>query len=112
MTNLELYEKAELEGREAASAVNVNPMYVTSGATTWKVDDGVCGFAWVTIFGNTSFVKWLKANHIARKNSGRGVTVWVSAYNQSVTRKEAFAKAFAAVLKEAGVDAYADSRMD
>ena len=42
----------------------------------------------------------------------RCVEIWVGEFNQSVTRKEAYAQAFAEVLREAGVTAYASSRKD
>lgn len=43
-----------------------------------------------------------------------GTSVWVGGFNQSMQKKEAYARAFAAVVNEhvAGVSAYASSRMD
>jgi hypothetical protein len=52
--------------------------------------------------------KALVAAGMARKDGYYGgVTVWISEYNQSMARKEAHARAFAAVLSAAGVRAYA-----
>jgi hypothetical protein len=86
----------------------------------YHVSDGACGFAWVVIRpGNCSFarqVKKLRTPWGPRPWGGRayggGVSIWISDHNQSLSRKEAHADAFAAVLKEAGVDAYSQSRMD
>lgn len=44
--------------------------------------------------------------------SSGGLQYWVSQGGQSMQRKEAFARAFASVLKANGIDAFADSRMD
>ncbi len=62
--------------------------------------------------GNSWFARFLKAAGLARKAVYGGVSVWVSAYNQSMERKEAYAHAFANVLRSVGIDAYAESRMD
>ena len=49
---------------------------------------------------------------LASKAYPTGLHFWVGLFNQSMTRKEAYASAFAKVLNEAGIQAYADSRMD
>ena len=41
-----------------------------------------------------------------------GLSVWVSEGGQSMERKEAYARAYADVLRAAGIEAYAGSRMD
>ena len=41
-----------------------------------------------------------------------GYMIWISAYNQSLQKKEAYAVAFAEVLSKNGIRAYAMSRMD
>ncbi len=77
------------------------------------VMDGVCGFAWVTIRpGTSSFARWVSKTGRGRKGYYGGIQIWVSGFGQSMTRKEAYADAFAAVLREAGVSASAGSRMD
>jgi hypothetical protein len=38
--------------------------------------------------------------------------MWVFDYNQSMELKEAYAHAYAKVLRDAGFNAYANSRMD
>jgi len=119
----ELYMRAHEAGMEAASRVQVRPMVVyqranplddTSPVTrTWYVEDGVCGFAWITIKpANSKFAKWLIQKGYARHAYGGGVSIWVSLFNQSMQRKEAYAYAFAEVLRNAGIRAYAGSRMD
>lgn len=109
-----LYEKADAAGKAAAVACVPNPMVVCQGdAIVEVVNDGVCGFAWVTVRpGNSSFALWLKKNMGARRAYYGGMELWVSSYGQSMARKEAYAQAFANVLREAGINAYAGSRMD
>lgn len=105
-----LYEKAHAAGAAAAEKCVPVPMVVSGGYA--PVMDGVCGFAWVKLPGVGSFAKWMKASGLARKAYGPGLEMWVSAYNQSMAKKEAYAYAFARVLREAGVAAHAGSRMD
>ena len=76
------------------------------------VDDGACGFAWITFAGNTAFGKWAKKEGIARPHYPSGLCVWVSDFGQSVDRKAAYAGAYAQVLRNSGIDCYADSRLD
>lgn len=118
-----LYDKARAAGLAAGNGATVTPMVVCQHenvaddsspvAKSYFVADGVCGFAWITIRpGNCSFAKWLAANDLARKSYGGGVSIWVHEFNQSLSRKEVFAHAFADVLSEAGIKATPGSRMD
>ena len=120
-----LYDRANDAGRLAARGSKPVPMVVgeetafMSGKLDYSkpvevVNDGVCGFAWVNIKPATSaFAKWLKAKGYARSdNYYGGVTIWISDYNQSMTRKECHAAAMAKVLTEGGYKAYSNSRMD
>ena len=75
------------------------------------VNDGVCGFASV-IIKDIKFANALKKMGLGRKNYGGGYALSVSDFNQSLTRKEAYAHAFAKVLNDNGITAYTDSRMD
>ena len=109
-----LIDAALAAGRAAGTAVNPAPMGVTDGNTTWIVEDGVCGFAWVNVKpGNSPIAKALVAANLASRDSyAGGVTHWVHDFNQSMTRKEAYARAFAATLAAAGIFARPGSRMD
>lgn len=119
-----VYDKAVIAGREAGEKAAPTPMIVAQHANpldesspvtqAWRVNGGVCGFAWVSVSpGNSSFARWLVKNKLARKGYYGGVEINVSAFGQSMERKEACANAMAAVLKaELGVKAYASSRMD
>jgi hypothetical protein len=120
----ELYSKAVEAGNTAVVGFRPILMHVqqatdlTSGFDASKpyevVEDGVCGFAWVNVKpGNSAFANWLKKQGKGRSDSYYGgVTVWVSEFNQSMQKKEVYAEAFSKVLKEAGIKAYASSRMD
>jgi hypothetical protein len=112
-----LYETAHAAGMAAGYGVKPTPMIVTGGVPgqepeRWYVSEGVCGFAWIAMKGNTSFGRWAKKAGKARSAYPKGLSVWVSEFGQSMDRKEAYARAFAKVLRDHGVDAYAGSRMD
>lgn len=121
----EIYNEAHYAGMNALASVNPTPMVVGSPSTplgndidpdkpVYYVADGPCGFAWVTVKPGTSkFARWLKTSGYGRTDSYYGgVTVWVSEGNQSIAKKEAYARAFASVLNKHGICAYANSRLD
>jgi hypothetical protein len=109
----EIVDKAYKAGIEAGKNARPIPMYVIDqGIPIDRIDDGACGFAWIAFPGNTSFGKWTKKQGLARSHYPSGLCVWVSEFGQSVDRKDAFAGAYAKVLKENGIDAYAGSRLD
>jgi hypothetical protein len=119
-----LYARAHLAGYEAATRCTPAPMVVQEHvdmmddsspvAKQWHVPEGVCGFAWITVRPGTSrFARWLKATDRARTDRYYGgVTIWVGAFGQSYERKCAYARAFTAVLVEAGIRAAAGDRLD
>ena len=111
---LSLLEKADQAGQEAVKAATVTPIVVEDSLSgqSWFVADGLCGFAWVRFPGNTAFGRFCKAEGIARPGYPTGLNIWVKQFGQSVAKKEAYAQAFAAVLREAGVQAFAESRLD
>ena len=109
----EIIDQAYKAGIEAGKNARPIPMYVIDqGIPIDRIDDGACGFAWIAFPGNTSFGKWAKKQGLARSHYPSGLCVWVSEFGQSVDRKDAFAGAYAKVLKENGIDAYAGSRLD
>lgn len=81
---------------------------------TYFIEGGVCGFAWVKIKpARGKFVQWLKENKKGSVDSyAGGYDIWCHEFGQSLTRKEAWAKAFAEVLRGYGIEAYAQSRID
>lgn len=119
-----LYFEANRAGRIAGDACIPQPMVVVQGDLMGKplpgavrevVSGGVCGFAWIKVApANCRFANWLKKQGLARAAYGGGVQIWVSLYGQSMECKEAYAYAFADVLKAAlpEVSIYAQSRMD
>jgi len=81
----------------------------------YLVEGGVCGFAWVNVYGVRSNSKLGTALRILgfRKNSyEKAHQYWVFDGGQSMERKEAYAYAMAEVLQKAGLRAYGGSRMD
>jgi hypothetical protein len=87
----------------------------------WIVPDGPCGFASVTIRPANSRAAKVMAEVFDGKFGGRasrnsysgGMMLWVYEFNQSLVRKEAYARAFAEVLRDAGIERVSsDSRMD
>lgn len=120
-----VWNEAHKAGMIAGQGVTPVPMIVGSPSTplgndidptkkTYFVPDGCCGFAWVVVYpGNHSFANWAKKTHDARAEYGGGCCVkWVHEFNQSMTRKEQYAQAFAEVLRKHDIKAYAKSRMD
>ena len=90
------------------------PMVVcdSTGQPIEWVDDGACGFAWIAFAGNTAFGRWAKKQGLARSHYPSGLCIWVSEFGQSIDRKAAFAGAYAQVLRNAGIDCHAGSRLD
>lgn len=82
--------------------------------------EGVCGFGWIVIEdGRTSFARWLKKHDIGNQSAYYGGRVVWSSYlvpedraSQSLARKEAAVRAAVEVLRKAGIQAHAMSRMD
>jgi hypothetical protein len=118
-----IYIQAHDAGNNAVTQTTVTPMIVTQTANplddssavvnAWIVNDGVCGFASVIIKpANSKFAKFLVANQLARKHYAGGVSMSIRDFNQSLTKKEAYAYGFAKVLNDNGITAYVDSRMD
>lgn len=120
-----LWNKANAAGREAATATVPQPMYVSTAVglfsdeidtskPVYKVDDGLCGFAWVSVRpGTSAFARWLKYHgHGQTDGYAGGVSIWIGDYNQSHARKYAHAKAMAKVITDAGYTAYANERLD
>lgn len=112
-TDLEaIYQEACEAGRAAVAARTVTPMVVTGGGQRYFVADGVCGFAWINVPGNSAFGKFLKKEKGCRSGYPTGIDWWISEYSQSMEKKEAFAYAAASVLQKHGIKARAGSRMD
>ena len=119
-----LLERAHLMGMDAGRRVGVTPMIVGTptelmgndidySKKTYFVEGGVCGFAGVVIKpARGKFVSYLKSLDMGYKHYYGGWYVSVREFNQSLTRKEAYAAAFAKVLGEEGMSCYVDSRMD
>lgn len=116
-----LVNLAHIAGHEAACAAVPEPMTVVQrdpvtgeSIKAWRVPEGACGFAWVKVRPATSkFARWAKKQGIFdTAHYGGGAQLWVSDYNQSIDRKYAYAEAYAAVLRQHGIEAYADSRLD
>lgn len=103
---------AHAAGMDAGNAHKPQAMNVSDGKNVWHVPDGVCGFAWVSFKGNTAFGRYMKKIGIARPDYPTGLCVRVLAFNQSMERNEAYARAYAKVLNDNGITAYAQSRMD
>ena len=119
-----LLERAHLMGMDAGRRVGVTPMLVGTptelcgsdidySKKTYFVEGGVCGFAGVVIKpARGKFVSYLKNLGMGHKHYYGGWYVSVHEFGQSLTRKEAYASAYAKVLSEAGFKCYVDSRMD
>lgn len=119
-----LHQQAHAAGVKAADAHVPTPMVVQEHAnplddnspvvrTYEPVMGGVCGFAKIVVTkGNGSFARWLRDTGYGSKNYEGGTMIWVRQYGQSMEKKSAYAEAYAKVLNEAGVEAYASAWMD
>lgn len=125
-----IMKTARAAGMEAVEKARVIPMVVgqetsfMSGImdpkTVEYVEDGVCGFAWINVYpeykGNTTLGKaerkTLEANGFRKDIYGKHYSLWVSDFNQSMQKKEAFARAAAQVMRDHGISASYGSRMD
>lgn len=122
-----LYDKAHAAGIAAFHAAKPTPMVVGEAKglfgneidyskKTYYVADGVCGFAWINVRpARGSFVAFCKENKLGHNGYYGGYDVSLkgeAAMSQSYERKMEYARAFAAVLKEAGLTAYAEGRLD
>lgn len=111
----QMFREAHAAGLKAGAAAGVVPMIVQGQQQTWVVPDGACGFAWITIRPGTSrLARAAKQYAGARKAYGGGVQIWVSEFGQSVMRKEAYAAAYAEVLRRVSGESevYAEGRLD
>ncbi len=118
----EIFNEAKLAGQRAGKAAQPQPFRaqatVVGGGQistfTGILEDGPCGFAWVTIHpANCRAAKFATRFLGARLNGYEGgTTIWIDEYNQSLERKPAHAQAFAAVLNAHGIEADARSRID
>lgn len=79
-------------------------------------DQYACGFAWVDVYGVRSNSKLGKALQAVgfRKSYTKSLQLWNPAKFgcQNVDTLEEGARAYAAVLKQHGIEAYAGSRLD
>lgn len=109
-----LWRKAWELGEQAAIAHKPRTMVVSDsdGTVVDVVPEGMCGFAWLNVPGNTSFGKWLKKQGYARPDYPTGLSVWISAYSQSYERKVAHAVAMADYLRGNGIECRVVSRLD
>lgn len=107
-----LIHNAHIAGQIAARECVPTPM-VVKGYESTPVMGGVCGFAWIEVRPRTSpLAKWLKTQGHSSSDYHKAVLVWVHQYGQSMARKEAYARAYAQVLRDSGYVAYANSRID
>jgi hypothetical protein len=114
---------ADAAGKAAVAATTPTPMIVGEAKSlfddsidytkpTYYVPQGVCGFAWTWVKGNSGFGRWAKKNGLAYKGYPTGLNIRAAVQGQSYELKMAYAQAYAAVLQEAGITAYAEGRLD
>jgi len=118
-----IFKSAAKAGDAAATGITPAAMVVRQHASPfdddspiekeWFVSEGACGFAWILIRPGTSrAARFAKKHYGADKHYYGGVSIWVGGYGQSVDRKTAYADAYAEILREHGINAYGQSRLD
>lgn len=127
----DLHQKAHAAGLAAVEQCRPTPMVVQQHANQlddnspvvkqWHVPDGPCGFAWVSIKPcRGPFVTFCKKNGIGSRSDYHKawhITPWDTkagrtAQSQSIELKSAYCGAYAQVLREAGINAWMESRLD
>ncbi len=119
----ETYRQADIAGIEAGNKIQPIAMVVNEHSNplndqsdivkSYYVADGVCGFAWLELKGNTSFGKWALAAHVARKGYPNGLAIWCHHFGQSMQRKTKWAHTVSQYLRdELQVITHVCSRMD
>jgi len=108
-----IYNEAHAAGMEAGTKAKPSTMYIRDSHTgqVWAESEGACGFARVRFPAITAWGRWSQKAGVAKKWT-KGLAVSVHEFNQSHQRKEAYAVAFAAVLKKHGIDCYVESVLD
>ena len=111
-----IWDEAYEQGMAAGQGATPVPMIVSDpNAYTpkeWLVADGVCGFAWVEMAGNSRFARWAVKKGIARKAYPSGIAINCRDFGQSMQRKEMWAYAVANCLRTKGIEGHVCSRMD
>lgn len=92
---------------------------VDTSQPVYQVNEGVCGFGWVSVKpGGSRFARWLIKEGYGSTDSYAGgvrISLWKlcgDRQSQSLARWEAAAYAVAEVLREGGITAYGESRID
>lgn len=108
-----LLADAHKAGVLAGKECKPTPMNVIGNGQRWRVDDGVCGFAWVHIVqGQRKFINFLKAQKVGHSSYVGGWDISCGEFGQSMERKEAYCRAYANVLRDGGIRCYPQSRLD
>lgn len=107
----DLLERAHIAGQKAANETNATMMKIVGKDYP---EFPICGFAHVNVKPRNCMVaKILLAEWGARKSDFEGgVNMYIHDYQQSYDLKSAYARAFTYVLREAGIRAYSQSRLD
>jgi hypothetical protein len=108
-----LYEVAHRAGLEAAERAAPHRLVVDADRGQ-PVEIDAVGFAWVRISpGNRGFGRWLSDNRLASTGHPYGVDVWPPDLGgTALAPKASYCRAFADVLRAAGVVAYDQERLD
>ena len=125
----DIYAEAYAAGKAAAEGITPTPMTVGTAKSlfddsfdtsqpVYYVSEGVCGFAWVNIRpARGPLVAFLKKRGVGYKGyrGGWQVPAWEFGSprgSQSLERASAAAYAASEVLRQYGINAYVESRMD
>lgn len=127
----EVCDEADIAGLKAVQELTVIPMIVGEtknlfsndidySKSTEYIEDGPCGFSWVSVKpkhkGNTRLGKEERAEleemGLFKNEYTKTYQLWISQFNQSIQKKEAYARAFSKVLQQYGYNAIPGSRLD
>lgn len=106
-----LFEIAHKAGVEASQQVIPTPMFISGH--NLPVLEGECGGAFIIISdARTGFARWLKKQDFGYSHPKGGYVISAKVESQSRERAEAYAKAFAKVIRMNGVDCRTETYLD
>lgn len=106
-----LYGYASSAGEQAAAKCVPTPIYIHGYEE--PVLEGTIGFAWIVIHdARKRFPRWLKKQKIGHAGYYGGWVIHAKCRSQSFEKANAYANAFAKVLRQNGIDCNVESRLD
>lgn len=106
---LAIHDAAHSAGVVAGARIIPTPMVLRDYGAIWE---GECGFAWTRLAdARSSFARWILSQGHGHR-SDPGVSISANVPTQSMAKKQAYAEAYAEVLRSNGIDCVVETRLD